>query len=464
MTASATDDPSVRRPRRRRRSNTPTTTIVARGPWAVTLVIAAVGLALPFMLGNRTPDAMVASMLLLVSGAFLAGLLAMWPGHSALPAPARGWLLFAAVFTALVLLQVVPLPAIAAAFGPYPEALWSHPEFAPRHWSPDIGATLRGWAVFVALFTIAWIAYSLPASQRNVLWLLLVVGVLFQAAYGVAAHASGSETIFGIWERNTPHAVHGSFSNYNLFAAYLALLWPLAIAVWWIRDMPLLGLRSKEVKIAGSLITSAVIGAALLGSTSRLGSSAGLVGMTIALVLWSRHRHVLRKTSVWPVYLALGGGLLAAAWYGLAPLVERLLATGTHDMRFEVLGLVRTELPLSWYLHGVGLGGFEAAFKQIQPGHMTFWLDYAHSDLLQWWIETGIVGAALLVAVILAVIRAARLSTERIALYAGLGALALVGLGDFSWHIPATQAVLAVFLGTLLRGRPRRSRSSGSGP
>jgi len=420
------------------------------------LVMAAVALALPFMLGNRTPDAMVASMLALVAGAFVAGLLAMFPGKSALPAPDRGWLLFGAVFTALVLLQVVPIPAIAVAFGPYPEALWSHPEFSPRHWSPDIGATLRGWAVFVALFTIAWIAYSLPAAQRNVLWLLLVGGVLFQAAYGVAAHASGSETIFGIWERNTPHAVHGSFSNYNLFAAYLALLWPLAVAVWWIRDMPWLGLRSMEVKIAGSLITSAVIGAALLGSTSRLGSSAGLFGMTIALVLWSRHRYVLRGTSVWPAYLALGGGLLAAAWYGLAPLVERLMATGTHDMRFEVLGLLRSELPLSWYLHGVGLGGFEAMFKQIQPGHMTFWLDYAHSDVLQWLVEMGLVGVMLLLVVIAGLIRAAHLSTERLALYAGLAALVLVSLGDFSWHIPATQAVLALFLGTLLRGPSRR--------
>jgi putative inorganic carbon (hco3(-)) transporter len=410
------------------------------------------------MLGNRTPDAMAASMLLLVSGAFLAEVLSMWPGRSALPPPARGWVYFAAVFTTLVLLQVLPIPVLAAAFGPYPDALWSHPEFSPRHWSPDIGATLRGWAVFVALFTVAWIAYSLPASHRNVLWLLLVAGVLFQAAYGVAAHAAGSETIFGIWERNTPHAVHGTFSNYNLFAAYLALLWPLAVAVWWIRDMPVLGPRSKEVKIAGSLITSAVIGAALLGSTSRLGSSAGLAGMAIAIVLWSRHRHALRGTSVWPAYLALGGGLLAAAWYGLAPLVERLLATGTHDMRFEVLGLVRTELPPSWFLHGVGLGGFEAAFKQIQPGHMLFWLDYAHSDLLQWLIETGIVGLALLIAVSIAVIRAARLSTERIALYAGLAALALVGLGDFSWHIPATQVVLALYLGTLLRPPVSRAR------
>jgi putative inorganic carbon (hco3(-)) transporter len=291
----------------------------------------------------------------------------------------------------------------------------------------------------VALFTIAWVAHGMRSSQRNVLWLALASMAVFQAIYGVTAHASGADTIFGIWPRNTPHAVHGSFSNYNLFAAYLALLWPLSVAVWWIREMPLLGRLPRELKFAGSLMTSVVIGAALFASTSRLGSGAAVVGAAVGLLLWSRYRHRLHGAFVWPAYLAFGAGLFAAAWYGLTPLAERMLATGTHDMRFEVLGLVRTELPLSWYLHGVGLGGFEAMFKQIQPGHMTFWVDYAHSDLLQWVVEMGIVGVLLLLAVIVGLVRAAHLSIERVALYAGLAALALVGLGDFSWHMPATQ-------------------------
>lgn len=451
LTASATD---AQRVRARRRGWVWASS--GRRPWAVTLLIAAIALALPFMLGNRTADAMIASLLVLVAGAFVAGVLAMRAGPSAFPGPEQGWLVFGALFSGLILLQVVPIPAVAAVFGPYPEALWAHPEFAPRHWSPDVGATLRGWAASVALFTVAWVAYNLPASQRHVLWLVLAAGALFQAAYGLAAHATGSEAIFGIWERNTPHAVHGSFSNYNLFAAYLALLWPLAVAVWWIRDMPLLGRRSKEVKIAGSLITSAVIGAALIGSTSRLGSTAGLAGMVVALLLWSRSRRLLRGTSVWPLYVALGAGLVAAAWYGLTPLAERLVRTGMHDMRFEVIGLVLSEWPRAWWLHGVGLGGFEAAFKQIQPGHMAFWLDYAHSDLLQWQLEMGVVGALLLATVAVALARRFRLSTERIALYAGLAALSLVALADFSWHIPATQTVLALYIGVLLRAEARR--------
>jgi putative inorganic carbon (hco3(-)) transporter len=243
------------------------------GPYAATLVLVAVALALPLMMGNRNPLTLTASQLVMVSGALLAGLLATLPLRGALPPPSRVWMAFFAVFTGYVLLQVLPLPALAQAFGPYPEALWNYADFEARHWSPDIGASLRGWAAFVALFTIAWIARRMRSAQRNLVWLALVAMALFQAVYGVTAQAAGADSIFGIWSRNNPDFVHGTFSNYNLFAAYLALLWPLAIAVWWIREMPLLGRLPRELKLAGSLITGAVIGAALFASTSRLGSA-----------------------------------------------------------------------------------------------------------------------------------------------------------------------------------------------
>lgn len=433
--------------------------LVGFGAGAPTLVIAVAAWLLTLTLGNRTFETMSLSLAVLVSAGFLAGFLALMPVRGALPAPDRTWLIFGGVFSVVVLLQILPSETLARMLGPYPEALWLHPEFNPRHWSPDIGASLRGWAAFVALFTIAWVAYGLPARRRNWLWLFLTASVLFQALYGLLTHAYQVETIFGIWERNNPGFVHGSFSNRNLFAAYLALLWPLAVAVWGIRDIPLLSRLPRELRIAGAVITSAIIGAALLGSASRLGSSAGLIGMALALLLWSRHQRLLRGGAVWPAYTALGAGLVAAVWYGLTPLAERLLASGAGEVRFEVLALMLTQFPWEWWVHGVGLGGFEAAFKQIQPGHITSWMDYAHNDLLQWLIEMGIVGLALLGVVVVALTRSARLSTERVALYAGLFALGLVALGDFSWHIPATQIVLAIFLGVLLRGRTRHRRS-----
>ncbi|NCO20111.1 MAG: hypothetical protein GW900_08735, partial [Gammaproteobacteria bacterium] len=74
---------------------------------------------------------------------------------------------------------------------------------------------------------------------------------------------------------------------------------------------------------------------------------------------------------------------------------------------------------------------------------------------LQWLLEMGLVGLLLLLAVAVALVRNARLERETIPIYAGLAALMLVALGDFSWHIPATQVVLATFVGFILAPRVR---------
>lgn len=458
MTASSTEASRPRRRRRRRPEES-----AGPGTWAAVGVIALTALALPLMMGNRTPYTLTATLLVLVSGALLAGILARLPLRGRMAPPPTSWLIVFAVFSVVVLFQVLPWPWLAETLGPYPDTLRFNPEFELRHWSPNVGATLRAWAAFVALFTLAWIAFHLNPLQRNVLWLLLAGMAVFQAIYGIAALASGSDSIFGIWPRNNPGSVHGSFSNRNLFAAYLALLLPMVAAVWWIRGMPLLARLPSEIKVAGSLIAAAIVGTAMFASTSRLGAVAGLAGVLIGLLLWSRHRRLLQGHSVWPAYLVLAGTLTAALWYGVMPLAERLAATDIEDYRFVVVASMLTEFPASWYLHGVGLGGFEAAFKQIQPGDSSGWWDYAHNDLLQWLIEMGIIGAAILLAIIAGLLRAAHLNIERIPLYAGLAALSMVALGDFSWHIPGTQIVLALYIGTLLRRSHTQCPPTGTG-
>ena len=406
-------------------------------------------LALPLMMGQRTPETITASLLVLVLGALSCFGLAATLGGNRLP---KGqWLVFGGIFTTLVILHIWPSVTLARWFGPYPAALWNHPEFTPRHWSPDPGATLRGWAAFIALFAIAWMGRTLPRQLRH--WVLLAIAgmALFQAVFGLLTHAAGAETILGIWERNSTRFVHGTFSNRNLFSAYLALTWPLAVGIWWIRGMPGMHKLPKELKVTGSVICGSIIGAAMLGSVSRLGASAGVFSMVLALILWGRHRHLIHGASAWPAYLAAAGAFLAALWYGLTPLAERLLATTGEEVRLEVFTIMLKEFPVRWYLHGIGLGGFEAAFRPFQPGHISGWFDYAHNDLLQWLVETGIVGIIMVSMMIGALLRKGRLSTERIALYAGLAALCIVAVGDFSWHIPATQVVLAFYIGALLR-------------
>jgi len=418
---------------------------------ALLVLLSALLLTLPLLMGHRTAATLTTSGLVLLSGALLIALIgyAIRPA-TALRPPPRSWWVFSAILSAAVLLQVLPFEPLARSFGPYPDALWQDGN-GPGQWSPNPAATLRGWATFVALMVIAWSAGAIEPRQRNILWLVVAASALFQALYGLVSHATSSETIFGIWPRHNIDFVHGSFSNRNLFAGYLALTWPLVISIWWRHSMPGMSKLPFEMRVAGSVISGAIIGAALLASASRLGSAAGVAGMLVGLVLWTRFRARLRPVAMWPLYLTAFGALVAATWYGLTPLAERLAVTSIEESRLEVFALMIQDLPAQWWQSGVGLGGFEAVFKQVQPGDMGGWYDYAHNDLLQWLLEMGLVGAGLLLAVLIGLWRNARLNRETIPLYAGLTALALVGLGDFSWHIPATQVVLALFLGTLLQ-------------
>ena len=426
----------------------------------VTLILAMLVVVLPLLMGHRTPQTLTLSGLVLVLGALLStsiGLLGR--ADSTLPAPDRSWWLFAWVLTVVIMLQAAPSVMLAQWLGPYPEVVWNQSESLPAQWSPNPAATLRGWSTFIALFFIAWLVGTLPTRMRDWLWLTIVGCALLQALYGLVSHATGSDTIFGIWSRNNAGVVHGSFSNRNLFAAYLALIWPLSVAIWWRRSISLLKSMPFELRVAASLISGAIIGAALLGSASRLGSTAGLAGMLIGLGLWMRYRiQQTRPVPVWPMVLIASAVLIAATWYGLTPLAERLAVTSIEEGRIDIYARIIAELPAQWWLTGVGLGGFEAVFKQIQPGHINAWYDYAHNDLLQWLLEMGLIGAGLLIAVLTGIWRNASLNSERIPLYAGLTALALVGLGDFSWHIPGTQIVLAIYLGIVLQ--PDRSLST----
>ena len=414
---------------------------------------------LPLLMGHRTPQTLTLSGLVLVLGAVLSTSIGLFGrADSTLPAPERSWWLFAWVLTIVVMLQAAPSVMLAQWLGPYPQAVWSQSESLPGQWSPNPAATLRGWSTFIALFCIAWLAGSLPPMLRNWLWLTIAAFALFQAVYGLLSHATGSDTIFGIWSRNNVEVVHGSFSNRNLFAAYLALTWPLAVMIWWRKSIPALRKIPFELRVAASVISGGIIGAALLGSASRLGSAAGLFGLLIGLILWARYQSLnSRPTAVWPILLATVAALITAIWYGLTPLAERFAVTSIEEGRLEVYARILTEFPLHWWLTGIGLGGFEAVFKQIQPGHINAWYDYAHNDLLQWLLEMGLIGAGLLIAMLVGIWRNAALNSERIPLYAGLTALALIGLGDFSWHIPGTQIVLAVYLGVVLQ--PDRSQS-----
>ncbi len=440
----------------------------ALSPSTLIAPLALIGLVLilPLMMGNRSPETLSLSSLVMVAGAILAlGLTLLSPDRARFATPpGLGWWLVLALVSLPTALQLWPSTGLAALFGPYPEALWQHPSFTPERWSPDPAASRRAWAVFMALFVIAWISSRLSRMERN--WLLLAVAAMacFQAVYGLFSQFTGAQTVLGIWPRHSTTWVQGSFSNRNLFSAYLALTWVLAVCVWWIRDMPLLGRLPTELKLTGSVIAGALIAAAIFSSASRLGSAAGLVAALAAVVLLARLRGRIQGVALLPAVLVVVAAFLISVWFGLEPLAERLGQPTGEDYRSTAFLLMFREFPPMWWLHGVGLGAFQAVFPLIQTEEVSGWWDYAHSDLIQWQLEMGLAGTLALLVVLTALWRHRSLSLSRLPLYAGLIALALVATGDFSWHIPGTQVVLAIFVGLLCRRSDRQPRRVDSRP
>jgi tetratricopeptide (TPR) repeat protein len=201
----------------------------------------------------------------------------------------------------------------------------------------------------------------------------------------------------------------GTFVNPDHFAAWLAMLVCLGLGYLAARRRAegrglsfSAILRSREVREHAlrrylPFISVAVMALALVFTLSR----GGLLSLLFALfVLLGLLRGIGRIR--WS--LAVVGALLAVTlaygtWIGLAPLLERLGAAGVG---FEDRWVqYRSTVPMlrDFPLLGVGLGAYKDIYYRYQPivhNPGKVYYPYAHNDLLQFAVETGLAGTMLL--------------------------------------------------------------------
>lgn len=150
----------------------------------------------------------------------------------------------------------------------------------------------------------------------------------------------------------------------------------------------------------------------------------------------------------------------AIALVGLAaagPAHEAIQAIG--DRRFTVSSPDRAEaldagMRLAADNPVAGVGPGQAVLSWVGPDGRTFVAKYAHNEYLQVLVELGVVGLALLLAVLAGIVRevrAGRRDASSRPLWAGgvagLAALAAASAVDFLWHVPAVPLFGAVLIG-----------------
>lgn len=400
----------------------------------------------------------------------------MTPTGSATPVPqAWGWVVLGGITVSLVaalFFNGVALPFFSASLAGLVLASWG----AIRGNPTDLRGVAASWVSRTLLLFWAWLGlsvlwsavpyasalnfwwlgalplafliYSVSADQ-DWLWSRLAIFVLI-VALALSAVAAYQLVVLGAEPRAT-------FFNRQSLAAFLVLvLLPLfAYFLYWPGDS---ARARRAVWLTGiaALVLCTVL-AMLRGRGATLSGSVALI--LLLAVSW---KAVARRRVI-----ALFGILLASVVLANIPLgggVGERLATMTDPAsagatRYIIWrGAWQMMLDAPWF--GTGIGTFWMLWPPYRHPADDSGGYYVHNDYLQLWIETGVVGLGLLLAVYAALawlfMRAlrnpamsARERLEATGLFAGLLAVAVHSFLDFNLYILPILIVAGLALGRL---------------
>jgi len=389
---------------------------------------------------------------------------------------ARGWawpgILLAAAF-ALGLAQLAPVPpelwtafagreavvqGYAAAGLPLP---WLPMSLTPDQTRAAVMGLIPPTAVFAALLTL---------NARSRLWLaaVAVVCAIASMLLGMAQLAGGVESPLRFYEVTDAHAAVGFFANRNHQGALLAVSLPLLAAVAVASPAQ----RGPQGALR-AVLGFAVAGTLVVGVAAAMSRAGAILAVLGALGAWAVIRQrggPAMARGLWPTAariglagLASGALFLAFVFTGLA---DRFGSGVSDDLRRQLTPTVieagRAFAPL-----GSGLGSFKAVYPMFEPIERVsdVFINHAHNDYVETWLECGWPGLALAGAFVLwwavralGIVRSGRGSEQAVALAGALvaGLLLAHSALDYPLRAPALATLFAFACGLMVPSPVRR--------
>lgn len=313
---------------------------------------------------------------------------------------------------ALVLVHLMPLPpAIWAALPGRDLAVEAgRAGGSAQPWRPIALVPWRAVNAFFALLIPAAtlvLAVQLPPERRSQLALVVLALLALSILVAVAQVASGYASFLYIYPVNSVGVPIGLFANRNHFAVLIAALLPLvAVAA---RD----GTNGQSRRLAALRLWIAAVGG-IMGLLILLmtGSRSGLVLAVFSLALLPfvisvdipRNRRK-RKSNRRGLTIALAVAMLLsvvalAVMFGRSEAINRLLGTASDDeLRWHIWGPI-ANLAWQYFPVGSGIGSFVEVYQASEPTDLLSYsyVNHAHQDVLEWLLETGLVGGVILLA------------------------------------------------------------------
>ncbi len=322
--------------------------------------------------------------------------------------PGAQWPLFLlAAGAAVIFAQLIPLPPALW------QALPGHRTVADGYraaemaapWLPISLTPEATWDSLLGLIPPAAMlvaTLTLAVSERRTLAAGALVVALAAAALGMVQRAGGPESPFRLYAVTNPESAVGFFANRNHHADFLTVTLPLAayLAARWAGRG-----RARAFFWAAVGLGFALIMAASVAFTS---SRAGMLLLVIGSaggVLVALRAHAKSPGPAWrlaalaaPAALALmiGGLVILAMDPGLT---RAVLARSGPEVRLALNPEVASA-GLAFAPLGSGAGSFPVVYQMFEPlqGMGPAFVNHAHDDFIETWLEAGVAGVALIFA------------------------------------------------------------------
>jgi O-antigen ligase len=374
---------------------------------------------------------------------------------------------------ALVLLQIIPLPASLIRLLHNTGNQLSGTYFATTSIAPyETLSHLVILLTYLAAFYLTLAVCQRPNGSRHLIFALLALGT-FEACYGLVQYLTGWQQIFTYVKKHNLEQATGTYINPNHYAGLLEMVLPFALAFAFYQfgkipkarpdtahRMPSFFSDQESQKFFLLLFLAVILFVALVFSTSRMGIVSAVVStlLLFTLIATSRLRRV--NAAVFAI-LFLSAGIGMTVWIGPEPVLARFKALEqghavTDQIRWSIwqdtLQLIRQH---PWL--GTGLGTFQIAYPSVQTILLTMFVNHANNDYLEFASDLGLpMGLFLFGAVFYLLVRSIRrfrISEPRFERAAALGcfggvvAILLHSVTDFNVYIPANALLFVVILG-----------------
>lgn len=295
------------------------------------------------------------------------------------------------------LLQLVPLPPEIWRSLPGRDqvALAVQLTGVDASWLPISLTPSQTWASALALIppvAIFVAALGVSRAEQRLLVALILIAAVANILLGVGQIASGRDWLYPY--EGAEGSVVGFFANRNHLATLLLVALPLAGAFLGSALYQAHGDRRFQIALAILFVMMAVVAIGIVRSRAGvlLGGPALLAAGAIA---WTASSSIGKRGALVAMGLVGVASIAAVIAFASSPLLARFDQEITADDRFGIWAEVSKGAEL--YLPvGSGIGSFDPVYRAIEPPDalQATYLNHAHNDYLELWMEAGWLAAA----------------------------------------------------------------------